>query len=161
MGREIIVKKRFKHIVLVFTFVMTFFIVHGDTCFGMILGNSSKDFVSFGINTGAYFHSDGNFFNIGGEISFGHTEDEFWYGLYIDGVYTPGIKDFRLSIGPEFGILCLGFDGGLLYSSLEHEIGFTVRFLLSFVFIHPYIRFNVLSETTIEVGCLLKFPFIE
>ena len=115
-----------------------------------------ENFLPFGLNIS---YSKG--FQLGGEVSFVHF-DGYWYGIYADSVYNFKKENWRGSIGPEFGVLYLGGDAGLLLEQKANhvETGITARVMFSAVYAHAYLRFNYLfnNEASFEFGLLFKFP---
>lgn len=119
-----------------------------------------------GPSAGASFqHPEGGGFTLGGEVSaVAATDSYLWYGAYVDGLYDFGASETRLSIGPEFGYLIFGVDGGyLLAASAEGQRhGVSVRPLLTFGLVAAYSRLGVLfgdrGDTFGEAGVLLKLP---
>ncbi len=75
-------------------------------------------------------------------------------------------KRTRVSIGPQPGLYFLGIDGGYVaqWSDAGVQHGIVGRFLLSYFFIHAFVRVGRLSGntplTSVEAGGMLKTPFM-
>ncbi len=115
-----------------------------------------------GLTTGVSLDRGG--FLLGGELSVvRQTQEFFWFGGYLDGVYDFERKQTRLSIGPEFGWSALGLDAGYLLAldGAGAHGGITARPLLSIGYVTVYGRVSHLFEakrTWVEAGLLLKYP---
>lgn len=85
-----------------------------------------------------------------------------WVGAYVDAVHELDNDLTRVSIGPEFGFVLIGVDGGFVVQRSERgtHYGGAVRPMLSFSFLTVYGRWGWLSddERFREIGVLLKFP---
>jgi hypothetical protein len=104
-------------------------------------------------------------FLVGAELSIAKgTEGFAWLGAYADTVWLPDRDRVRLSMGPEFGFLMFGVDGGPVFELDERGSrgGIQVRPLLSFVWAHIYARFGRTygdhGSDFREFGLLLKYP---
>lgn len=126
--------------------------------------------VSAGVNLGAASHAETSGFLIGGEASFAYASQTanrdwvvWWRGAYADAVYDTSTKRVRLSLGPEFGYLGLGFDFGpvLELGGTAPHVGFAIRPHLAFVYVIPYARLECCLDdgrASAEFGALLKYP---
>jgi hypothetical protein len=119
-----------------------------------------------GLSTGYSLHDDGpNGALLGPELSVVHiTNDAVWYGGYADFVWDFGSDRQRLSIGPEFGWMWLGIDGGYVLEQgdkLRH--GVALRPLLTIALLSIGFRgvktFGDGGETLGEISILVKLPF--
>lgn len=120
---------------------------------------------SVGVNVGAsHDRSDTNLL-LGAEASMGGTYLLAWGGGYMDAVYDTGTGNWRFSIGPEVGLLCLGLDAGLMIEVRDGQVepGFVLRPMLAGVYVFPYARFGWRAEAGTsgftEFGLLFKYPF--
>jgi hypothetical protein len=118
-----------------------------------------------GLNLGAAGDQGSATLLTGAEVSVARNGGGFaWFGGYTDVVWLPDRGRVRLSIGPEFGFLMFGVDGGVVFEIDEHgaRSGAQVRPLLSFLFAHGYARFGRTfgeqGRDFQEYGVLLKYP---
>lgn len=105
---------------------------------------------------------------VGSELSVVYAIPELamlWFGSYADALYDTHRSTTRLSIGPEFGVLFFGVDGGAVM-----EIGDTNRFgiqgraMFTASYITFYMRAGTISEDAsntsfTETGIMFKLPF--
>jgi len=110
--------------------------------------------------------ADGPELSVGGEVSFAHlSEDLFWTGGYLDGVYSTRSDEWRMSVGPEIGFGFLGLDAGyVLKLGGEHSTqhGIVVRPMLTAGVVTAFFRSAWLTgahaDWSGEIGILAKFP---
>ena len=118
-----------------------------------------------GVNVGSAAGQGPATFLVGAELSIAKgTEGFAWFGAYADAVWLPDRDRVRFDMGPEFGFLMFGVDGGPVLEIDERGSrgGIQVRPLLSFVFVHFYARFGRTygdhGSDFRELGLLLKYP---
>lgn len=120
-----------------------------------------------GLSTGGTFGSAGGGGYVGGELSFVWLSDAVWAGGYADAVYDFAQDGTVLTLGPEFGLAILGFDGGLglrFGREDETEVGYQARMLLDLGAVFAlYGRYGFWPDSSDgkhvgQVGVLLKFP---
>jgi hypothetical protein len=129
-------------------------------------GLNANVFMPVGLSTGYSLHDTGpNGALLGPELSVVHiTSGAIWYGGYADFVWDLGSDRQRLSIGPEFGLMFFGIDGGYVLEQgdkLRH--GVAIRPLLTIALISVGFRgvkvFGDGGETLGEISVLVKLPF--
>ena len=129
-----------------------------------------------GLNVGMTQRHDDGSPHIGADVSLPLTTGLAWAGPYTDVLYD---GDFRWTIGPEFGLLFFGVDGGYLLEQTESGTGsgYVIRPTLTFpipirkergtravdglLVLTAYWRYgkNVRFDSDYsEVGLLWKFP---
>ena len=104
--------------------------------------------------------------NLGLEASSGYSWDTgYWFGGYADLVRTLGADTTRISVGPEFGYLFFGLDGGYLVEwgeQIPRHDGINIRLSLGIGVCSFYIRsiwlFEVEPRLFVESGFVLKVP---
>ena len=125
------------------------------------------EYAPIGMNAGYGFGRAGakDGLLVGVEASYVRNLDNLvWYGAYSDGVYDRSAAEARLSLGPEFGWMFLGIDGGYLVAIGKERVehGFTVRPMLTTGVVTLYARGGVLltgaEDRFAEVGALVKWP---
>lgn len=108
------------------------------------------------------FHGESKRPLIGAEVSVVANQIFGWVGAYADAVYD---GDFRMSFGPEFGLLIFGLDGGLLLDFRDGTVarGYVLRPHIAVPTAHgvfvPYWRTGKNLDTDqsfAELGLLFK-----
>jgi hypothetical protein len=106
---------------------------------------------------------------LGGELSILHIGDKPLYGgIFADCGYLPPKHTMRAIVGPEFGFLIAGVDGGALFMRNNGKIyyGYSVRPYIAipvFISLNLFYRRNQWKESGSwkgenEYGFQLKFP---
>lgn len=131
----------------------------------LTLGYDPGWFILGGLTGGASFGEPGRGGFLGGELSVVRLGNSWWNGLYADIAYDFGHHEPTFTVGPEFGWMVLGVDGGVGVKPGEDggvQLGPQVRGLLTFAVFSLYARFAYWPDATQknvqQYGVLLKFP---
>jgi hypothetical protein len=95
----------------------------------------------------------------GAELSFSRfpIERATWAGGFVDVVRDVAKERTRIALGPQIGLGIFGIDGGVRLSG--SRVGWTVRPMLSFLYVHATVRISRDTEGTgVELGLLFKLP---
>ena len=128
-------------------------------------GNSAEFFLLGGLTGGGSFGSAAGGY-AGGELSGVWLKEGLWGGFYADTVYDFGRGSTAITVGPEFGLAVLGFDGGVGFrfgEEDEAELGYQGRGMVTLGNFAIYGRYGFWPDSDDakhigQVGVLLKMP---